>query len=103
MAVTTEGTGPSSVVKCSFCGKPQQVVAKLIAGPDVYICDECVSLCVDVMSEEGIPVGDASSGRSVLQIGETLITGGAREVRQEIVALAERISALARWLDQHER
>jgi ATP-dependent Clp protease ATP-binding subunit ClpX len=38
--------------KCTFCGKNQDQVKKLIAGPDVYICDECVKLCVDIMGEE---------------------------------------------------
>ena len=32
-------------IKCSFCGKPQEIVKKLIAGPGVYICDECIALC----------------------------------------------------------
>ncbi len=40
------------IVKCSFCGKPQEVVKKIIAGPGVYICDECISLCQDIIDEE---------------------------------------------------
>ncbi|UCD35743.1 MAG: ATP-dependent Clp protease ATP-binding subunit ClpX, partial [Nitrospiraceae bacterium] len=39
-------------LKCSFCGKGQKEVRKLIAGPTVYICDECVGLCNEIMSEE---------------------------------------------------
>jgi ATP-dependent Clp protease ATP-binding subunit ClpX len=39
-------------LKCSFCGKGQKEVRKLIAGPTVYICDECVSLCNEIMAEE---------------------------------------------------
>ncbi len=39
-------------VKCSFCGKPQEVVKKIIAGPGVFICDECVGLCQDIIEEE---------------------------------------------------
>ncbi|MDR0886358.1 MAG: ATP-dependent Clp protease ATP-binding subunit ClpX [Clostridiales Family XIII bacterium] len=39
-------------LKCSFCGKPQEQVKRLIAGPDVYICDECVELCQDIIKEE---------------------------------------------------
>src|ERR1700675_4587901 len=38
---------------CSFCGKSQDEVKKLIAGPTVYICDECVDLCNDIITEEG--------------------------------------------------
>ena len=41
-----------SRLKCSFCGKTQDQVKKLIAGPDVYICDECVDLCNEILDEE---------------------------------------------------
>lgn len=37
---------------CSFCGKPQDKVRRLVAGPDVYICDECIELCMDIIEEE---------------------------------------------------
>ena len=37
---------------CSFCGKSQEEVKKLIAGPAVYICDECIELCNDIIAEE---------------------------------------------------
>ncbi|NMA94212.1 MAG: ATP-dependent Clp protease ATP-binding subunit ClpX, partial [Clostridiales bacterium] len=39
-------------LSCSFCGKPQSQVRRLIAGPDVYICDECVELCADILEQE---------------------------------------------------
>ncbi|MDR2157225.1 MAG: ATP-dependent Clp protease ATP-binding subunit ClpX [Clostridiales Family XIII bacterium] len=42
----------SKQLKCSFCGKPQDQVKRLIAGPNVYICDECVELCQDIIREE---------------------------------------------------
>ncbi len=38
-------------LKCSFCGKPQRQVRRLIAGPDVYICDECIKLCTEILEE----------------------------------------------------
>ena len=41
-------------LSCSFCGKTQREVKKLIAGPSVYICDECVTLCRDIISEEQV-------------------------------------------------
>ena len=41
-----------SALHCSFCGKGQKEVKKLIAGPGVYICDECIDLCTDIISEE---------------------------------------------------
>ena len=37
---------------CSFCGKSQRQVKKLIAGPGVYICNECVDLCVEIIAKE---------------------------------------------------
>ncbi|NLC65520.1 MAG: ATP-dependent Clp protease ATP-binding subunit ClpX, partial [Clostridium sp.] len=39
-------------LKCSFCGKNQNEVKRLIAGPGVYICDECIELCYDIVTEE---------------------------------------------------
>ena len=42
----------NKIVKCSFCGKPQDLVKKIIAGPGVYICDECIALCQDIIEEE---------------------------------------------------
>ena len=39
-------------LKCSFCGKPQNQVKRLVAGPGVYICDECIELCLDIISED---------------------------------------------------
>ena len=40
---------PTEVLHCSFCGKAQKVVKRLIAGPGVYICDECVALCNGIL------------------------------------------------------
>ena len=42
----------SDKLHCSFCGKSQDEVKKLIAGPSVYICNECVDLCNDIIEEE---------------------------------------------------
>ena len=39
-------------LKCSFCGKMQEQVKKLVAGPGVYICDECIELCNEIIEEE---------------------------------------------------
>lgn len=49
------------VLSCSFCGKSQKEVRKLIAGPTVYICDECISLCNDIIAEE-LGSQESSSG-----------------------------------------
>ncbi|SMF51256.1 ATP-dependent protease Clp, ATPase subunit, partial [Cellulosimicrobium cellulans J1] len=42
----------ADLLKCSFCGKSQKQVKKLIAGPGVYICDECIDLCNEIIEEE---------------------------------------------------
>jgi len=46
------GSNDSKLLYCSFCGKSQDEVKKLIAGPAVFICDECVDLCNDIIKEE---------------------------------------------------
>ncbi|WP_337880391.1 ATP-dependent protease ATP-binding subunit ClpX [Rheinheimera sp.] len=48
----SDGEKSSKLLYCSFCGKSQHEVRKLIAGPQVYICDECVDLCNDIIREE---------------------------------------------------
>jgi ATP-dependent Clp protease ATP-binding subunit ClpX len=42
----------TATLTCSFCGKHQRQVKKLIAGPDVYICNECIDLCVEIIAKE---------------------------------------------------
>ncbi|HEY0892950.1 MAG TPA: ClpX C4-type zinc finger protein, partial [Cellvibrio sp.] len=46
------GDKNGKLLYCSFCGKSQHEVRKLIAGPSVFICDECVDLCNDIIREE---------------------------------------------------
>lgn len=57
-------TDNKDTLYCSFCGKSQHEVRKLIAGPTVFICDECVELCTDIIREEGRNAS-ASSGEGV--------------------------------------
>ncbi len=52
MSKTTSGGDSKNTLYCSFCGKSQHEVKKLIAGPTVFICDECVELCMDIIREE---------------------------------------------------
>ena len=49
---TNSGGDSKNTLYCSFCGKSQHEVRKLIAGPTVFICDECVELCNDIIREE---------------------------------------------------
>jgi ATP-dependent Clp protease ATP-binding subunit ClpX len=50
----TKKTGSGEVLRCSFCNKSQRDVKKLIAGPTVYICDECVDICLDIIAEDRV-------------------------------------------------
>lgn len=49
----------SKQLKCSFCGKPQDQVRRLVAGPNVYICDECIELCQDIIKDELAGIDDS--------------------------------------------
>src|SRR5919201_1307389 len=53
-------TSPKKELRCSFCNKPESKVQQLIAGPNVYICNECVKICVDILNFEqaGSPPND---------------------------------------------
>ncbi|HOI52175.1 MAG TPA: ClpX C4-type zinc finger protein, partial [Azonexus sp.] len=57
--------GQEKLLYCSFCGKSQHEVKKLIAGPSVFICDECIALCNDIVRDE-LPEESAKAGRSDL-------------------------------------
>jgi ATP-dependent Clp protease ATP-binding subunit ClpX len=64
-----KGSSSEKVLYCSFCGKSQHEVKKLIAGPSVFICDECIELCNDIVRDE-VPTegGDAKVSKSDLPI-----------------------------------
>ncbi len=59
---------------CSFCGKNQREVKKLIAGPTVYICDECIELCNDIIAEEGQKEGTARPSERIPKPSEIKTT-----------------------------
>ena len=64
----SDKVGGEKLLYCSFCGKSQHEVRKLIAGPSVFICDECIELCNDIIREE--TQGDhAAQGREVRSAG----------------------------------
>jgi ATP-dependent Clp protease ATP-binding subunit ClpX len=64
---------PGNLLTCSFCGKTQHQARKLIAGPGVYICDECVALCDRILEEE---LGERPTGAL-----DDQIEAAAREAR----------------------
>ena len=64
--MTEKKTGGSDkLLYCSFCGKSQHEVRKLIAGPSVFICDECIELCNDIIAEEGQKESPARSTQAI--------------------------------------
>jgi len=67
-------------LKCSFCGKLQDQVKKLVAGPGVYICDECIELCNEIIEEElsedlGLEIGDLPKPKEINDILDQYVIG----------------------------
>jgi ATP-dependent Clp protease ATP-binding subunit ClpX len=60
MSKISDSGDSKNTLFCSFCGKSQHEVKKLIAGPTVFICDECVELCMDIIKEEAKNYDDKS-------------------------------------------
>ena len=68
------------LLKCSFCGKSQKQVKKLIAGPGVYICDECIDLCNEIIEEElneasDVQLGDLPKPREIFDVLDEYVIG----------------------------
>jgi hypothetical protein len=78
---------------CSFCGKNQDQVRKLIAGPSVYICDECVDRCNEILereSERETPAGQAPEQRTIFNVEASCALGHLPHPSEELLALPER-------------
>ncbi len=74
------GSEGSDLLKCSFCGKSQKQVKKLIAGPGVYICDECIDLCNEIIEEELAETSELSldelpKPREIFEFLSTFVVG----------------------------
>ncbi|GAO35521.1 ATP-dependent protease [Sulfuricella sp. T08] len=68
----SDKTGSEKLLYCSFCGKSQHEVRKLIAGPSVFVCDECVELCNDIIREEAQGDQSAKGGASDLPVPQEI-------------------------------
>ena len=66
----TEKNEQNGELHCSFCGKPQSEVRRLVAGPGVYICDECIQMCSELIDE--MPMEDVFAGDSNISFDELL-------------------------------
>jgi len=79
-------------LKCSFCGKTQDQVKKLVAGPGVYICDECIELCNEIIEEEladdfGLELGDIPKPQEIKAILDDYVIGQERAKKALAVAV----------------
>ncbi len=79
-------------LKCSFCGKLQDQVKKLVAGPGVYICDECIELCNEIIEEElaedlGFEMGDIPKPQEIREILDHYVIGQDRAKKTLAVAV----------------
>ncbi|WP_391116211.1 ATP-dependent protease ATP-binding subunit ClpX [Psychrobacillus sp. L3] len=79
-------------LKCSFCGKPQEQVRKLVAGPGVYICDECIDLCSEIVEEElgveeEIEFKEVPKPKEILSILDEYVIGQERAKKSLAVAV----------------
>ena len=86
------GGDSKNTLYCSFCGKSQHEVRKLIAGPTVFICDECVELCMDIIREETKSAGIKSSEgipapRDICKVLDDYVIGQARAKKVLSVAV----------------
>ncbi len=84
---------PTEGVKCSFCGKQQDEVRRIIAGPNVYICDECVDLCSEIIEQECAAEegrGEAPPPSRSLATSTACIVCRLPKPIEEVVSLPER-------------
>jgi ATP-dependent Clp protease ATP-binding subunit ClpX len=85
-------TDDKGQLKCSFCGKLQDQVKKLVAGPGVYICDECIELCNEIIEEElsedlGFDMGEIPKPKEIMGILDQYVIGQEQAKKSLAVAV----------------
>ena len=85
----SNGGDGKNTLYCSFCGKSQHEVRKLIAGPTVFICDECVELCMDIIREESksslVKAGDGVPSPQQIHISCSMIMSSVRAQAKRVL------------------
>jgi len=102
------GGGVRDQVTCSFCGKEQQQVKKIIAGPKAHICDECIELCNEILREQTVsaspragssPQSAASSGapgwNSYAPSDPAPLPLALQMIERQLSAMSQRVASLA--------
>ncbi len=95
------------VLHCSFCGKSQHEVRKLIAGPNVFVCDECVDLCVEIIREENNAVPRLTSQgmptpQEIAKVLDDYVIGQSRAKRVLAVAVYNHYKRINQMSKNHE-
>lgn len=94
-------------LKCSFCGKPQEQVRKLVAGPGVYICDECIELCNEIIEEEfaeevDMDITDIPKPKEIKEILDQYVIGQDNAKRALSVAVYNHYKRIKAEVDSDE-
>ncbi len=103
MSYKNGGNDDNKLVKCSFCGKYQEQVRRIIAGPGVFICDECVELCREIIEEDFVDdtsadLGEIPKPAEIVRILDEYVIGQEKAKKYLAVAVYnhyKRISAIS--------
>lgn len=107
MNVLYDNKNTNDAVRCSFCGKAQEEVRKLVAGPGVYICDECIELCREIIEEELTDEAiheflDVPKPQELLKILNEYVIGQDRAKKALSVAVYNHYKRISANLDKSE-
>jgi hypothetical protein len=84
--------------RCSFCAKPKGDIAKMIAGPGIYICNECVDLCVDILGNDAL-AGEHGQAEPQIQPWESMTDDAMLALLPKIAAVGDQVEdSLRGWV-----